>query len=343
MANRSEDYPEEVFALYNELRSDPTTNKFKIGSRIAEEFPALFAEYRPRSVCEAIRRQAQERGLDIVQSYSGGRPKLPQAHTHWLDTTPELVIPYSESVIILSDVHAGQHDNAALGRALDVIDAKGIETVVFNGDLFDNAYKGHSGLRSKYAQPFHDGQEAVREIVAAVHSRPSVRQSVFLCGNHDDKTFRDTDREFEFEDLLRITLDQVPMPEEVHTTNRYYAFMAPKEPAPWPFTGPENFPWCFTHQKEYGRNQLSVAKRLVDVEFANTICGHQHHLAVGKHPNGLVYLVDAGTLQDSRLPAYKNARQTTHPKWAVGFATIIHGVPEIWDMSNPEEWWDTKL
>jgi UDP-2,3-diacylglucosamine pyrophosphatase LpxH len=343
VSKRLPDFPAGVFELYDELRSDPTTNKFKIGVAIAEAFEPLFEGYRPRSVCEAVRRQAQERGIALVQSRPGGRPRVKDAHTLWLDRTPELVIPYSDSVIVISDVHAGQHSSEALSRALDVIEAREIETVIWNGDLFDNAYKGHSGLRSKYAQSFDDGCETVADIVTAVHSCPSVEQSVFLCGNHDDKTFRDTDREFEFEDLLTVALNGVPMPPTVHTTNRYYAIMEPKEPAAWPFTGPENFPWMFTHQKEYGRNQLSVAKRLVDVEFANTVCGHQHHLAVGKHPNGLVYLVDAGTLQDPRLPAYKNARQTTHPKWAVGFATITHGVPEIWDLSNPEEWWEERL
>ena len=133
------------------------------------------------------------------------------------------------------------------------------------------------------------------------------------------------------------------MPKAVHTTNRYYAVMEPRTPKSWPFEGPQNFPWMFTHQAEYGRNQLSVAKRLVDVEFANTCCGHQHHLAVGKHPNGMVYLVDAGTLQDPRLPAYKNSRQTTHPKWAIGFATIEHGVPDIWPIDAPDEWWEARL
>lgn len=337
------DLPDEVFEVYAALRSDPAATQTTIGLELRGRFPDLFEGSRPHSIVKRVRIQAEDRGLDLPQVSVGGKPKLPQAHKLWLDMTPELVFPYSESVIILSDVHAGQHSNEALQRAIEVINAREIETVVWNGDLFDNAYKGHSGLRSKYAQDFTSGCNTVADIVTAVHTCPSVRTSVFLCGNHDDKTFRDTDREFEFEDLLTVALNGVPMPDEVLTTNRYYAIMEPKDPKPWPFSGPENFPWMFTHQKEYGRNQLSVAKRLVDVEFANTVSGHQHHLATGKHPNGLVYLVDAGTFQDPRLPAYKNARQTTHPKWAVGFATITHGVPEIWDMSNPAEWWDARL
>ena len=297
------------------------------------------------SIIEWVRRQALERGIELPAGPTGGRvkPPIPEPETYWLDETPELVIPYSPSVIVLSDPHAGQHWNAAIQRAIDVIEAREIQTVVWNGDLFDNAYIGHSGRRSKYAQSQKDQQAAVAGIVAAVHACESLKHAVFLCGNHDDKPFRDTDRELEFDAHLRAALDGVQMPEKVDVTNRYYTTMEPKNPQPWPFTGPENFPWIFTHQKEYGRNQLSVAKRLVDVEFANTCSGHQHHLAVGKHPNGLVYLVDAGTLQDPRLPSYKNSRQTTHPKWAPGFATITHGVPEVWDMSNPQEWWDARL
>lgn len=343
MSQRAPDFDQSVFDLYNELRSDPATNKFKIGSRLIKEFPELFADMRPRSVVEAVRRQAQERGLDFVEARAGGRPKIPEAHRLWLERTPELVFPFSDSVIVMSDVHAGQHSPRAVERAVDVIRSRGIRTVVWNGDLWDNAYKGHSGLRSKYAQGFEEGNDVVAEIITAIHSCPSLETAVFLCGNHDDKAFRTTDREWEFEDLLAKVLPHVPCPDEVLTTNRYYAIMEPKEPSAWPFTGPENFPTFFTHQAEYGRNQLSVAKRLVDVEFANTVCGHQHHLAVGKHPNGLVYLVDAGTLQDPELPAYKNSRQTTHPKWACGFVTLEHGVPSVWDMSNPDEWWEARL
>ncbi len=366
MAKKQDRLPDDVFATYNNLRTRGGLNQTEIGLELKRMFPLLSAA-KGKNVVQFIKHQAADYNIELAKGPIGGsKPNLPAADDRWLEQTPELVIPYSDSVLIMSDVHAGSRSNAAVEKALDVIRHKSIRTVVFNGDLLDNAYKGHHGLRTKWAQPYQEGCEAAQGIVQAVADCDSVTHIVFLCGNHDDKAFRDTDREHEFDAHMKLdvlshlsywndagpgkgghfnksNLDHGYRHIKVDITNRYYALMGPQHPKPWPWDGPENFPTIFTHQMEYGRAQLGVAKRLVDTEFANTYCGHQHHLAVGKHISGMVYTVDCGTLQDPNLPAYKNARQTTHPKWSVGFVTILHGVPEIWAMSYSPEWWESRL
>jgi hypothetical protein len=337
--------PDEVFESYANLRTQGGLNQTKIGKALIERYPEHFEGLTPKSAVVRVTNQAGEYGLELPKGHVGG-VFLPKPDDRWLEQTPELVIPYSDSVLIMSDVHAGSHSNEAVEKALAVIRHKQIKTVVWNGDLLDNAYKGHHGLRTKWAQPYQEGCEAAQAVVQAVADCDSVTHMVFLCGNHDDKAFRTTDREHEFDAHLKLdVLDHVTIraTTRIDITNRYYAIMGPQCPKPWPWDGPENFPSIFTHQQEYGRNQLGVAKRLVDTEFANTYCGHQHHLAVGKHPSGMVYTVDCGTLQDSDLPAYKNARQSTHPKWSTGFVTILHGTPEIWAMSYSPEWWESRL
>ena len=162
-------------------------------------------------------------------------------------------------------------------------------------------------------------------------TQAGIRHHLFLQGNHDDKMFRGSDGEQSFTEFLHskvfpeISLEGVT----VSATNRYYAIMRPRAPRPWPFSSPDNFPWIFTHQKNYGKNPLSVAGELGSIEFGNIVSGHQHHLSIGRHKSGLMYICDAGTLQDSDLPSYKNARQSRHPKWACGFLTVIDGVPQI--------------
>ena len=346
MGKRLGSMPDEVFSRYIELRAGNRLNQSQIGKLLISEFPGVFRENsRPVSAVKLVQARAVEQDVELPVGQSGGQ-LVPAPDSRWAEKTPELVVPFDPKVLIMSDVHAGAHSVPAVERALEVIRDKRISLVVFNGDLLDNAYKGHHGLRTKWAQPHQEGLEAAQGIVQAVADCESVTSMVFLCGNHDDKAFRDTDREIEFDGHLKLgVLEHVTIraTTKVCITNRYYAIMEPQAPKAWPWTGPENFASIFTHQSEYGRGQLGVAKRLVDVDIYNTYCGHQHHLAVGKHPNGLLYLVDCGTFQDADLPAYKNARQSTHPKWSVGFVTILHGVPEIWSMDYSQAWWDSKL
>ena len=318
--------------LLERLRED-TRNETQIGQLFREEFPGVFPDTtRARNIAVHLKRQAVERGIELPKTMKGGKVNVPPAFRAWIDDTPELILSFSSRVLVLSDAHFPEHSERAVRAALETAEELEIDRVVWNGDTFDNAYKGHKNIRSVYAAPSEVGIDAATEVMRALWEA-GVREQVILQGNHDDKPMRGTDGEWRFTDFLeaRVLCKAPPGPaQRFLTTNRYYATMRPQKPAEWPWDGPENFPWIFTHQKNYGKNQLSVAQEIASIELGNIVSGHQHHLAVGRHKSGRMFVCDAGTLQQPDLPAYKNARHSRHPRWACGFLTIIDGVPRAW-------------
>lgn len=350
-------FPESLFEVYNRLRANRSFNQNDIGSQMRDLFPEFFSNMKPHSICKAINTQAQERDIEVVQGQVGGKPrKMPEADTRWLERNPELVLPFSNKVQVGSDIHFPLHSVQWCERFIQTARAREIEVVVLNGDLFDNGHKGHGGDRDIHSPSWDDGKDSIgywlRELLEEV---PTLKTLVAVCGNHDDKVFRKSDQEMQFRDYwekaVRHLPGWTPLPldplepgklgdgVDVFVTNRYYATMAPKEPAPWPFEGTKNFPWRFTHQKEYSRIPGRAEARLATVEPANTVAGHHHHLSQVMHESNLYHAVGAGTGQDPELPAYKNSRQSTHPKWVSGFITIEWGVPMIWNMENDPRWW----
>lgn len=346
MAGR-QDYPVEVFSVYNRLRSQPDLNQTDIGFRMKDMYPEIFGSMKPKSICKAIIEAAQEReDVELTYGTTGSRPRmLPENDSRWRDENPVLVVPYSPKVIVGSDLHFPLHDPIYLSRFIQTIKAKKIETVVLNGDLFDNGHIGHKGRTNVWNPTYHDAVDAFRYFWVELLDCESLKNVYAICGNHDDKPFRDSDRVLEFTERFEKAINGIEAPRHINVqvTNRYYLYMEPKAPKSWPFDGPDNFPLNFTHQSEYSRIPGSVENRLTHVELTNTYSGHHHHLSVSRHPSDMFWLVGCGTGQQVDLAPYKNGRQSTHPKWNVGFITIDHNVPRPWAIYNSDEWWEEQL
>lgn len=356
MALPRANYAESVFEVYNRLRANHSFNQNDIGAQMRDLYPEYFKGMKPHSICKAINTQAQERDIEVVQGSVGGKPRrIPENDSRWRDRNPELVLPFNPKVQVGSDIHFPLHSTEWCERFIQVARAREIEVVVLNGDLFDNGHKGHGGDRDIHSPSWDDGCDSIGYWLRELIEVPSLKQIVSVCGNHDDKVFRKTDQEMQFRDYWSKATQHLPgwtpLPLDplqpgklgddidVFVTNRYYATMEPQEPAPWPFAGPRNFPWRFTHQKEYSRIPGRADTRLATVEPANTVAGHHHHLSIVMHESDLYYGVGAGTGQAPDLAPYKNARQSTHPKWASGFVTIEWGTPMMWRMDSDEAWW----
>lgn len=337
--------PEEALtATRDYIEANPRAHVDTVGRWILERWPESFlADTMPESAYVRTRKEAQTAGL----RFSMHRTKPPPSNRTWQLQAPELVLPYQHRSLVISDSHFPLHAEKLLTRTLRLVELWQPHYVWWNGDFLDNAYKGHKGSRDVTAPAFVEGLHTHAEIVSQIAYLSNATQ-VFLKGNHDDKPERDTDMELPFSDWLKALWwtdkgDLVPRDANIRTTDRYYALMEPMMPKAWPFVGPENFPWRFSHQKNYGKIPGSVAMELSSIHMANMVCGHQHHISMTKHKSGLMYTCDAGTFQDPESPRYKQERDSRHPQWGCGFLTINHCVPEWWPASAPDDWWEAKL
>lgn len=267
---------------------------------------------------------------------------VPKSHQDFVDLKPDLIIPFEDRIAVASDAHCPVHSVEAMERLIQVVKAQEIPTVIFNGDQLNNDYKGHRKIHEVYQAPFLKGVQALCDFMEALMDA-GVTKMIFVMGNHDDKPLRGTDGELSFSDWWKIMVfDRTSKRAEFIASDRYYVTMEPRDPSA-PKTSPDHYDWQFTHQSNYGQIPLSVGRKISANKISNVVTGHQHHMAVGKAPNNAMWLVDAGCLADPKLAGYKEMRHSGHPEWTPGFVTVIHGVPEIWDLTNPEEWWEEYL
>jgi hypothetical protein len=84
--------------------------------------------------------------------------------------------------------------------------------------------------------------------------------------------------------------------------------------------------WRISHQRNYSRLPLSVARRMAEKYKANMICAHQHHSAQGRDPSNTYALIDSGGLHDSELMGYVMLDDSTAPCMANGFVLLRDGV-----------------
>ena len=89
-------------------------------------------------------------------------------------------------------------------------------------------------------------------------------------------------------------------------------------------------PWRFTHQKDYSRIPNRIAQRYTAEKFHYNVCtSHIHDWGLTR-PQGW-YALSPGCLHDPDKAEYKKIRDTLHPEWDVGWATIDEeGVPQIY-------------
>ena len=281
----------------------------------------------------------QSRRELALTSRMGEVPAAPLVYHY---EVPELRFPFEEHLAVLSDLHASAHNDRGVAMFLRTIETLRIPAVVVNGDTFDNAYLGHGGIRNSRSANAGENLLAGASIMNAL-IRAGVMRVYVLQGNHDDKPLRMTDGELTFPMWWAVQVaPHLDEPERFTVTHRYYCTMEAMNPQA-EGACPDHFPTMFTHQREYGRAPLSVASRLADKFLCNIVTGHQHHLGFSRHKSGKLLIADAGTFQHSDGAEYKVNRPSTHPQWCPGFLTLHYGVPRVWPLDSPNEWWAAQL
>lgn len=319
--------PVELCQKWLELRAREGT-AVSVAETMRQEHPNYFGDIAVESINERCRRWSKRHGLSVPD-----RPR-PEARLRYLEEVPELVFPYQDRLIVISDLHASAHDADIVDLALATIRDLEIKAAVLNGDQLDNSYLGHKGVRSRWAAPYDENISQFAEIADRL-CEAGIEDFWVVQGNHDDKPMRGTDGELTYPQWWASAVaPTLAYPERFNVTHRYYCIMEPEHFAPWPYPqGWRNFPWRFTHQKEYSRTPLSVGKRLINaIGPTNIVCGHMHHLARGWHENGLLRVVDAGTFQHKDGASYKVNRDSTHPQWNQGFVTLVGNRPQLHEL-----------
>ena len=303
----------------------------EFGNLFKKTFPGVFPETTAgRGVSVRLKEKLREAGIPYARQPPGPK-RVDPPNNRWLTANPELVIQYHPKLAVVSDIHAGNHDADVIEFVAEKLVERGIDTLVWGGDIFDNAYIGHKGSHSAYASPLDEVVFGAAQIWQRF-KQAGIVTSYFYQGNHDNKPFRGTQGEWSFENFLQDHFfPQVDLKgSNIITTNRYYITMRPRKPKSFPWKGPENFATRFTHQKEYSRIPLRTASRLASKFFMNVVCNHQHHLGWTWHESGLVWLADSGCTQERGGVEYKDMRDSAHPQHIQGFLTIEEGRPHSW-------------
>lgn len=246
--------------------------------------------------------------------------------THIPSIKPEIPpvarIDWPGPVTILADMHLPYCHSPTLAQALAHAESEGIETCIFLGDTLDNDYC------SQFMDPVAPGDAAsVNRHIEAIYGVLNEIAAVFktihvVRGNHDDRALKAMNRLWGLDHIFRIFTTMPGKPSIYHRfsiTERYWMLI-------------ENSPagtWRLTHQKEYSRIPGRIAQRYVEKKHYNVVTSHCHDQAKIVMPGGH-YAVAPGCVQDPLAAEYNVIRDTLHPDWVVGWATIDdEGVPHI--------------
>jgi len=212
----------------------------------------------------------------------------------------------TDSIMIMSDVHAPYYHAGMMAKAIEVARKKKIKTLLLNGDFMDcGTWSSHGGV---------DSQDWDEELESATNLLEIFRQVFEECywikGNHENRFSRQT----EFKGQMRHLALQVGVSYD----------------DPWCTVSENdsitiNEKWRFVHpSRHYSIIPGKTAKELYAVDGEHhIIVGHEHHAVLSLSPDGRHIIGNVAALVDSDKVAYKHRQTTKHPAWSVGFATII--------------------
>lgn len=132
----------------------------------------------------------------------------------------------------------------------------------------------------------------------------------FSRGNHEDRVLKPVKGGFNASHFRRILTSNTQVKFSM------YSYMTVK-------SGKEH--WRITHQKNYSKNPLTVAKKLAAKHHTNVICAHQHHSATGRSECGQYTCIDSGGLHDFTKMSYVQLDDNTSPVMNNGFVLLKNG------------------
>lgn len=129
-------------------------------------------------------------------------------------------------------------------------------------------------------------------------------------GNHEDRLLKAVKGQLHAPHFRRMLTDNA----QVHFS--MYSYLEIK-------SGSQH--WRITHQKNYSKNPLTVAKKIAAKHHSNVICAHQHHSAVGRSECNQYTCVDSGGLHDHTKMSYVMLDDNTSPIMNNGFVILKNG------------------
>ncbi len=97
--------------------------------------------------------------------------------------------------------------------------------------------------------------------------------------------------------------------------------------------------WRLTHQRNYRKTPLSVAKNLCEMHLCHIMAHHQHRMAQGFDASGNFMLVDNGGLMDEEKMDWVMLEDRVMPKPTNGFTVIHRGRPYLFNSASDFRFW----
>jgi hypothetical protein len=218
------------------------------------------------------------------------------------------------------DLHAPQHDAAAIELALERARQTDTKRLIIAGDALNlgwaSSFLGRTGYSPEDTEEeFQVCEQLFKQILTVFD------QIIIVGGNHcEGRWSKVIGGQVEFARLLRMILGDEVVNKMVITERRYCTIDTP------------NGVWRFTHQAGKGRKrQLSMAEELASVTGQHIVMGHQHYLGAVVDRTGKYWCIDGGHMCDPSLMEYKNHMDSLHTSWASGFVELDElGIPRVW-------------
>ena len=221
-------------------------------------------------------------------------------------TIPTFTIP---KLLVTSDWHVPYHDEERVAEVVRVAEVEGIKVVLAVGDVIDLPTLSRFDPRDIDSNV---GMElsTVGDVLDEFTSRGI--QVIWSRGNHENRFFKALKHQVDMSDLIQLcgvdpTMVYGLEGEEVYVKSG-------------------DTTWLFTHQGEYSRVPLSVARRLVDKYRCNVGTAHNHQYAYGKALDGVHEVLELGGLFNTDKMAYLHrGGASTFPHQQQGFWIIEQG------------------
>lgn len=234
--------------------------------------------------------------------------------------------------IVVSDIHAPQHDADLLSMMLERASMIGAKRLIINGDALNLGWASSFLGRTKYTPEDTEEEFEICEKLFKAFLKV-FDQIVIVGGNHCQGRFaKIIGDQVEFSRLLRMVLGDEVVNNMKITGRRYCTIETPAGT------------WRITHQAGKGRKrQLSTVEELASVKQQHCMMGHEHTLGMVVERTGKYWAISTGHACDPALMEYKNTQDSLHTSWASGFAELDeNGSPRIWRKEDLRAYLDSR-
>lgn len=288
-----------------------TNNEYELAKEIAE-----FKRVNRRSYLDIGKRWNidPDKAKELVHSYKKGKKyEVPETFTSDDDQPLHIV---TDGFLWISDLHCPYHSKIMLDRALTILRTyfPHIGTIIFGGDLFDNAAVSdhpHTGLTANMNQVIDIGGDVLRAIM------DSCTRLVILSGNHDQWVERKLDAPFDLRHLINAALKNDRPDCEMIITNLDYVYV--------------NDDYIVGHPSDYSAKGGQTPAFIADAYHKHVITGHNHVAGYQMSVSGLHWGIDSGSMTNPDDHYYVRRRLSKRAKWTMGFVVVDHGYPYLFN------------